>query len=82
MTIVELKKHEGRIAKAAETPGSTLWLSDTLPEMLHSLPDIVDEKNKAIKITAANLERLDAFVLQAIHKAIADDMVPKTTPSS
>lgn len=50
------------------------YVSDTLIRRLHSLPDLVDEKDKPYKITQEFLDSLDTVNLNAINDAITEDI--------
>ncbi len=92
-TVKELKlQTKWHRQKADEDPTQILWLSDTLPFIVESLPDIEGLDGKPIKVeydkdgypTAKTVENFEAIAkhnLQAIEKAIADDLAPKEQPS-
>lgn len=92
-TVAELKvQHRWHKEKAEADPTQILWLSDTLPFVVESLPDIEGLDGKPIKCkydkdgyptqdTVENFEAIAKHNLQAIEKAIADDLAPKEQPS-
>jgi hypothetical protein len=78
--------------KAKEDPNQIIWLSDTLPFVVESLPDIEGLDGKPIRTqfdkdgvptreTVANFEEIPKKNLEAINKAIYDDLSPKDQPS-
>ncbi len=81
--IKELKDHQARVEeKAKQNPDAIIWLSETLSERLHSLPDLTDANGKEFKITADNLDLIDVENLEAIKRAIDEDVSGKSRPSS
>lgn len=68
-------------AKTAADNREQAWLSHQLAKRLESLPDLADAKGKAFEITIENLDALPFHNLQAIEKAIDDDLAPKEQPS-
>jgi len=81
LPISELREQRLKLETIArEDPGRIIWLSDTLPDVLESLPDILDEKGKPIAITKENLDLIARNNLEAINKAIIDDLAPKDQP--
>jgi len=58
------------------------WLSKKLAGMLESLPDLADGKGNPFEITADNLENLSLSNLEAIEKAIDEDLDPKAPPEN
>lgn len=66
--------------KAKDDPTAIVWLSETLAESLESLPDLTDEKGKPLAITVENLDAIDLPNLEAIKKAIDDDISGKAQP--
>ena len=62
--------------KLEEGGGESYW-SDLLFPIVAGLPDIVDGKGKPVKVTLDVLESLNSLNLQAIHKAIQEDLRPK-----
>jgi hypothetical protein len=78
-TTAVMKERRDIAIKRAENakPGEMAWFSDELVQDLHALPDLADDKGKPFKITVANLDKLDIRNLNAIRKAIEDDIVAK-----
>jgi len=69
---------EGRqFRQQIEDIGDDATWADHLLPMLDSLPDMVDDKNKPVRITKEFLESLNSLNLQAILKAIKEDASPK-----
>lgn len=93
LTVADLKIQKGwHTAKAEEDPNQIIWLSDTLPFSVESLPDITGLDGKPIKTvfdengiptreTVENFELIPKHNLEAINKAILDDLAPKDQPS-
>jgi hypothetical protein len=80
-TTAKLKEaHSLREKKIAE--GGTYWHSDMLADRIESLPDIVDDKGKPVKIDVAFLDTLDIKNLTAIGEAIDNDIRPKSQPDA
>lgn len=70
------------LKKLKENPGETQWFSEIYVERIHALPDLLDPKTKkAYKITIDFLDSLDLRNLDAIRKAIEEDVRPKEQPS-
>lgn len=78
--------------KAKIDAGEALWHSDSLADQLHGLPDLVDAKNKPCfvphegdeKKRAAAIQFLDSLDvgnIDAIKKAIDEDVAPKEQPN-
>jgi len=70
-----------------------IFLSDTLPLMIESLPDIcgldgkpivvkLDRKGDPTPATIANFEAITDENLTAIDRAISEDLVPKDQPQT
>jgi hypothetical protein len=79
-TVAEVRSTSSEIS-AKRKEGETVWLSETLSKQIESLPDLVDDKDKPIKITAEFLETLPVVNLTAINDAIDRDLAPKSTAS-
>jgi hypothetical protein len=78
-TAASIKARETAKAVATFEP---IWLSQSLSKRLKALPDLEGhDGSKPIKITPENLERIAIRNLEAIEKAIADDLAPKEQPS-
>lgn len=60
------------------SPDTIVWQSEELARRVESLPDLVDAKGNAYKITVEFLEALDAKNLEAIDAAIRADLRPKS----
>lgn len=93
LSIREMK--EQRIALEAmfkDRGDDIIWLSDTLPYRVESLPDIegldgkpikteFDTKGKPTKKTTENFEAIARHNLAAIDRAITEDLTPKDQAS-
>lgn len=76
-----LKQMREAVAKRIkDNPDEPLWHSTALAERIHSLPDLLDKKNKPHKITVEFLDTLDVRNLEAIREAIEEDLRPKARP--
>lgn len=71
-----------RDAAKATAMVEPVWISKKLAGMLESLPDLGDEKGKPFEISAENLENLALANLEAIEKAIDEDIDPKSQPEN
>lgn len=94
-SIARLRDNAVRIQKLideARDKGEPLWLSSTLPFQIESLPDIAGLDGKPIVVafdkdgnptakTFKNFEAIARHNLEAIQKAITDDLAPKEQPS-
>lgn len=74
--------HASRDAAEAAALFEPVWISKKLAGMIAELPDLADEKGKPFEITAENLENLTLANLEAIEKAIEDDIDPKAPPEN
>jgi len=82
LTIKEIKDYQLKLtAIAKKDPGTVIYLSETLAERLHSLPDLADAKGKPLAITVENLDAIDIRNLEAIRKAIDEDLAGKALPN-
>lgn len=82
LTVGERKQQMQRIKDAVERDDkSILWLSETLADVIDELPDILGDDGKPIAITIENLDRIAAYNLDAIDKAITADLTPKEQAS-
>lgn len=74
--ISDFKKLRADIERQVkDDAGTTFFLSEGLARQIESLPDLVDEKGKPLKITAEVLEdKIDVLNLQAIRDAIDEDL--------
>lgn len=71
-----------RDAMTATAMFEPAWVSKKLADMLHSLPDLSGGKGKPFEISFENLENLSLKNLEAIEKAIEDDIDPKSPPEN
>jgi hypothetical protein len=78
-TTAAMKERREAAIKRAENASETefRWFTDDLVDDLFALPDLADDKGKPFKITVANLDKLDVRNLNAIRKAIEDDIAAK-----
>lgn len=77
-TTKQLKEQQAKFeADTKENPNALVWNTDALLTRLHSLPDIVDADGKPVEITLDFLDALDVKNVQAIKKAIEEDVNPK-----
>lgn len=77
LKIKELKDYFAEIEAKAKDAETIVWLSETLAKRIHALPDILDDKDKPIAITIENLDKIDIPNLEAIKKAIDEDVKGK-----
>ncbi|MET0754297.1 MAG: hypothetical protein ABWZ66_13025 [Pyrinomonadaceae bacterium] len=75
-TTKELKEQEADL-KAKQAEGDLLWNTDSLLGRIHSLPDLVDEKEKPVEITLEFLDAQSIKNIAALKKAIDDDLNPE-----
>ncbi|MER3478829.1 MAG: hypothetical protein C4287_23180 [Leptolyngbya sp. ERB_1_2] len=61
-----------------EDPNAIWWVTNTLANRLHALPDLVDDNGEPIPITVDFLDSLDFKNVEAINQAIVDDLLPKS----
>ena len=94
LTIGNMKQQQEWIREIAKAdPNRIIWLSETLPFSVHSLPDVAGQDGKPIiskfdkngvptPATVANFDAIARTNLEAIRDAIADDLSPKAQPSN
>lgn len=94
LTIADIKRQQAWIRDIADKdPNRILWLSETLPFSVHSLPGVAGQNGKPIitkfdkngvptPATVADFDGIARHNLEAIRDAIAADMVPKEQPSN
>lgn len=75
-TVAETRRNSEDV-DAKRKAGEIVWVSDTLAQMIESIPDLVDVKGKPFKIAPEFLESLSITNLLAIDKAIREDLDPK-----
>lgn len=76
-----LKQQQAEL-KAKADGDDLLWNTDSLLGRIHSLPDLVDEKEKPVEITLEFLDAQSIKNIAALKKAIDDDLNPeKKSPS-
>jgi len=79
LTALVAARDAAKATAMAEPP----WLSKKLASKIESLPDLEgDKKGQPFAITADNLENLSLSNLEAIEKAIDEDLAPKLPPSN
>ena len=71
------EQHASLAAKVADDPTQTIWPHETFAKRVHALPDLADAKGKPFAITAENLGMLDIRNLDAMKKAIDEDIAGK-----
>lgn len=71
-----------RDAAKAAAMVEPVWISKKLAGIVAELPDLSGGKNKPFEISAENLENLSLPNLEAIEKAIEDDIDPKSPPEN
>ncbi|MBK8468087.1 MAG: hypothetical protein IPL32_19920 [Chloracidobacterium sp.] len=69
-----------------EDPGYVPYDTEFLLPRLHALPELADEKGKALSkdngnLTVENLDKIETVNITAIWKAIETDLAPKEQPS-
>lgn len=70
LAISESKAYVERINKLGK---AALW-TDLLEPLIESLPDFVDATEKPVKVTKEFLSNFNTINLQAIHRAIEEDL--------
>mgnify|MGYP003594762879 CR=1 FL=1 len=74
----EIQAEHARIAELIKNdPLATVWPNETLAERIAELPDLQDAKGKPFVISAKTLGDLDTKNLDAIKKAIDEDLSGK-----
>ncbi len=82
LTVAERKAQRQRIKDVSDRdPQAIIWLSETLADVLESLPDITGDDGKPIDITIDNLDQIAGHNLEAINNAITADLTPKEPAS-
>lgn len=74
----EMREAQEKLLK--DNPTATLWHSTTMIELIHSLPELLDAKNRPHRITIEFLDSLDVRNLDSIRRAIEEDGRPKAQP--
>ncbi len=77
-----LKEPWTEIVNRRSSVDDTIYYSETLAERLESLPDLVGKDKKPVKISVEFLDTLDIRNLEAIAKAIEEDIRPKAQPQT
>lgn len=80
-SVREIREARERLAaKVNGDPEAIVWLSDLLAERIHAIPELVDDDEKPVEISAELLELQDLRNLQSLDEAIKADQDPKSKP--
>ena len=94
LTTADMKRQKAWIQDQAEAdPNRIIWLAETLPFSVHSLPGVAGQDGKPIvskfdkngvptKATVEHFENIARNNLEAIRDAISEDVRPKEQPSN
>lgn len=82
-TVADMKADKAEMdARLKEDPDAIIWNSEFLVKRLHSLPDLVDEKDKPHPITVELLDSFTTKNLKAIKDAVDGAIAPKEQPAT